>query len=101
MVLLAKGRRITGPVRSKLASDLRGQYDRGRSIRELASTHGRSYGFIHRLLSESGATLRGRGGPSRLKAKTTATPKKATSAPAEPAKSAPAASAKVTPKKGT
>ena len=62
---LKKGARITGPARAKLATDLRKAYDKGRSIRELAETHGRSYGFVHRVLSESGVELRGRGGATR------------------------------------
>ena len=64
---LKKGARITGADRNKLASDLRKQYDKGKSIRELADSHNRSYGFVHRVLSESGATLRGRGGATRKK----------------------------------
>jgi predicted transcriptional regulator len=69
MVALKKGARITGAERTKLAADLRKQYDKGRSIRELADSSGRSYGFVHRVLSESGATLRGRGGATRTKRK--------------------------------
>ena len=69
MADLTKGRRVTGGDRSKLASDLRKRYEGGASIRELAGDTGRSYGFIHRILSESGATLRGRGGATRSKAK--------------------------------
>jgi hypothetical protein len=69
MASLKKGARITGSDRNKLAIDLKKQYDKGRSIRELAATHGRSYGFVHRVLSESGATLRGRGGATRTKVK--------------------------------
>jgi predicted transcriptional regulator len=64
---LKKGARITGADRSKLATSLKKQYDKGRSIRELADAHGRSYGFVHRVLSESGVTLRGRGGATRGK----------------------------------
>ena len=64
---LKKGARITGGERSKLAADLKRQYASGRSIRELAAETGRSYGFVHRILSESGTTLRGRGGPTRGK----------------------------------
>jgi predicted transcriptional regulator len=37
------------------------------SIRELAGETGRSYGFVHRMLSESGVALRGRGGATRGK----------------------------------
>lgn len=69
MAVHKKGARITGTERTKLASDLRKQYDKGRSIRELADSSGRSYGFVHRVLSESGATLRGRGGATRTTAK--------------------------------
>jgi predicted transcriptional regulator len=67
MATLKKGARITGSERTKLATDLRKAYDKGKSIRELAETHGRSYGFVHRVLSESGVTLRGRGGATRTK----------------------------------
>ena len=76
MATLKKGARIVGAQRDKLAVDLRKAYDKGKSIRELADVHGRSYGFVHRVLSESGTQLRGRGGATRAKAK--ATIKKAT-----------------------
>lgn len=66
---LAKGARISGGQRDKLASDLKKKYESGRSIRELATETGRSYGFVHRVLSESGVNLRGRGGATRGKAK--------------------------------
>jgi predicted transcriptional regulator len=68
MAVLKKGARITGSERSKLAAELKKSYDKGKSIRELADSHGRSYGFVHRVLSESGVTLRGRGGATRTKA---------------------------------
>jgi hypothetical protein len=64
---LKKGSRVTGAERDKLAGDLRKKYDNGQSIRALAASSGRSYGFVHRILSESGATLRGRGGATRGK----------------------------------
>ena len=67
MADLSKGRRITGADRDRLSTDLRGRYERGASIRDLAADTGRSYGFIHRVLTESGATLRGRGGATRRK----------------------------------
>ena len=69
MAVLKKGARITGVDRTKLSAELKKAYDKGKSIRELADLHGRSYGFVHRVLSESGATLRGRGGATRSKAK--------------------------------
>ena len=62
---LRKGTRVTGADRSKLAADLKTRYDSGESIRSLATATGRSYGFIHRILTETGATLRGRGGATR------------------------------------
>jgi len=62
---LKKGSRITGAERDKLAGDLRKKYESGQSIRLLAQESGRSYGFVHRILSESGASLRGRGGATR------------------------------------
>ena len=65
MAELKKGSRITGAERDKLAQDLRKKYEGGQSIRLLAESSGRSYGFVHRILSESGTTLRGRGGATR------------------------------------
>ena len=65
---LRKGTRVTGPDRSKLATDLKKRYDGGESIRALANATGRSYGFIHRILTETGVTLRGRGGATRGRA---------------------------------
>jgi hypothetical protein len=41
------------------------KYDAGASIRALAEDTGRSYGFIHRILTETGVTLRGGGGATR------------------------------------
>lgn len=69
MAELNKGRRVTGAERDKLATDLKKKYSGGASIRDLAAATGRSYGFIHRVLLESGATLRGRGGATRGKKK--------------------------------
>ena len=62
---LKKGTRVTGDDRSKLATALRKRYDSGESIRDLAASTGRSYGFVHRILTETGAKLRGRGGATR------------------------------------
>ena len=69
MADLKKGSRVTGSERNSLAADLRRKYDAGSSIRSLAESTGRSYGFVHRILTESGAALRGRGGATRGKAK--------------------------------
>jgi hypothetical protein len=65
---LKKGTRVTGSERNKLATDLKKRYDGGESIRALATATGRSYGFIHRILTEHGVSLRGRGGATRGKA---------------------------------
>ena len=67
---LKKGSRVTGTAREQLATDLKTKYEAGESIRALAQETGRSYGFVHRMLSESGVTLRGRGGATRGKART-------------------------------
>ena len=67
MAELKKGSRVTGDDRSTLAAVLKKRYEKGESIRLLAESSGRSYGFVHRILSESGTTLRGRGGATRKK----------------------------------
>lgn len=67
MVELKKGTRVTGGARDSLSDKLKGKYEGGSSIRALAEESGRSYGFVHRILSESGASLRGRGGATRRK----------------------------------
>ena len=67
MADLKKGARITGGDRERLAGDLKRKYAGGASIRALAAETGRSYGFVHRILSESGTSLRGRGGATRGK----------------------------------
>ena len=64
---LKKGTRVTGQDRERMAADLRDRYDAGESIRALATATGRSYGFIHRILTEQGAALRGRGGSTRAR----------------------------------
>lgn len=60
-----KSSRVTATDRSKLAASLRRRYDAGESIRTLAASTGRSYGFVHRILTETGVSLRGRGGATR------------------------------------
>jgi hypothetical protein len=62
---LTKGARITGDQRSSLAKAFGERYAGGESIRSIASDTGRSYGFVHGVLRESGASLRGRGGATR------------------------------------
>lgn len=64
----SKGRRITGSERDAMAADVARRYTAGESIRELAADTGRSYGFVHRLLVDSGVAMRGRGGAVRRRA---------------------------------
>lgn len=64
----SKGRRITGSERETMAADVARRYTAGESIRELAADTGRSYGFVHRLLVDSGVAMRGRGGAVRRRA---------------------------------
>lgn len=59
---LKRSARITGAERTQLASDLWQRYNNGASIRTLAKSVGKSYGFVHRLLTECGGPLRPRGG---------------------------------------
>lgn len=62
-----KRMRITGTAREKLAADLKKKYEKGASIRALAESERISYGFVHRILTESGVQLRERSGAARLK----------------------------------
>lgn len=62
---LPKGSRITGEGRTDLAGSLVERYAGGESIRSIADDIGRSYGFVHGLLVESGTSMRGRGGATR------------------------------------
>ncbi|MFD7691654.1 helix-turn-helix domain-containing protein [Streptomyces sp. NPDC059781] len=57
-----KGKQITGTARAELAREMKEQYENGLSIRAIAEAHGRSYGFVHRVLTEADAPLRSRGG---------------------------------------
>lgn len=66
---VAKGARITGNARANLTADLKKRYEKGASIRALASATGRSYGFVHRLLVDDHVVLRHRGGATRGKRK--------------------------------
>lgn len=64
-----KGARVTGADRDQLATELKRRYKEGASIRLLAADTGRSYGFVHRILTENDVSLRSRGGATRGKAK--------------------------------
>lgn len=50
--------------REQLLRELRHAYESGASIRNLVATTGKSYGWIHSMLRESGTAMRGRGGPN-------------------------------------
>ncbi|ABS04373.1 hypothetical protein Krad_2909 [Kineococcus radiotolerans SRS30216 = ATCC BAA-149] len=66
---IKRGTRLSGAEREQLADELSKGYAEGKSIRALAEETGRSYGFVHRLLSENDVTLRSRGGATRGKAR--------------------------------
>ncbi|WP_319454141.1 MULTISPECIES: helix-turn-helix domain-containing protein [unclassified Mycobacterium] len=54
----------TNESREQLLNELRSAYENGASIRALVASTGRSYGSIHGMLREAGATMRSRGGPN-------------------------------------
>ena len=62
---LPKGSRIIGAGRKDLAATLVRRYQRGESVRSMAEDIGRSYGFVHGVLAESGVAMRSRGGATR------------------------------------
>lgn len=64
----ANRRRMSADERTALQQRLGARYGEGSSIRQLAGEEGLSYGFVHRLLSEGGTALRGRGGSTRRRA---------------------------------
>src|SRR3954447_23790793 len=64
-----KGARITGADRAKLPRELTKKYTSGATIRALEEERGRSYGFVHRILTENDVSLRSRGGATRGKSK--------------------------------
>jgi autotransporter adhesin len=53
--------------RDQELADLRTAYEGGASIRTLVASTGRSYGAVHSMLRESGATMRSRGGPNHIR----------------------------------
>jgi hypothetical protein len=57
-----RSEQITGPERIALRQAMRALYEAGESIRTIAEGHGRSYGFVRQMISESGATFRPKGG---------------------------------------
>ena len=65
MVGKSRPARVTGEERAELSRSLEKQYRAGASIRELSASTRRSYGFVHRMLTDAGVPLRGRGGATR------------------------------------
>jgi hypothetical protein len=61
---LVKGARITGRARTTIAEFLAQKYAEGATVRALAEITGRSYGFVHRVLGESGVRFRARSRPT-------------------------------------
>lgn len=70
MVVIKPGQRIVGKNRVRVAATLKKMYGKGASIRAIAESIGRSYGFVHRVLCEAGVTLRTRGGSKPKSART-------------------------------
>jgi hypothetical protein len=67
---IPRGRRVTGPARATLGTELAARYRSGESIRQIAASLGRSYGFVRGVLLDAGVTLRGRGGAVRRTVRT-------------------------------
>lgn len=55
-------RQVRGDERRELTERVTAAYEQGSSIRAIADSIGRSYGFVHRLLAEAGVDFRTRGG---------------------------------------
>lgn len=70
LITQKKGIRLVGEDRDRLASQVTDEYQDGKSIRDIAAATGRSYGFVHRVLVESGIAMRSRGGATRRRTET-------------------------------
>lgn len=70
----ARGKRLVGAERAKAAAKYGKLYEKGMSIRAIATHEGTSIGRAGNLVRESGVTLRQRGGATRR------TPKRGTAA---------------------
>ena len=62
MAQFDKSARIMGAERAALTAQVMTRYLAGDSIREIANRYGRSYGFTHYIVVESGTPMRPRGG---------------------------------------
>ena len=59
---LTPHRRILGAERTTVTKDCTDRYGAGQSIRSIAADLGRSYGFVHGILTQAEVRLRPRGG---------------------------------------
>ena len=59
---LPRGRHLTEKQRAAAVKHAARRYRQNASIRLIAQEMGRSYGFVHRLLTDAGIQLRPRGG---------------------------------------
>jgi molybdenum-dependent DNA-binding transcriptional regulator ModE len=69
---IGKHTRVIGEDREQLLVVIAERYMNGESIRAMAQSMGRSYGFVHRMVKEAGCTMRSRGGARSNKAKASA-----------------------------
>lgn len=73
---IKKGARTGVAQREELQAMARMRYERTKlSIRQLSEEMGRSYGFMFRLLEESGVQMRSRGGTRKKKSHLTVVPR--------------------------
>lgn len=65
---LTRYEHISGSARDNARAEVAKRYAEGETVRDIASDLGRSYGFVHRLLIESGEPLRSRGARTKTAA---------------------------------
>jgi transposase len=58
-----RGPQYSGEERVEMLQDVRRIYEQGFSIRQIAAMYSRSYSWAHRMVLESGVTLRPKGNP--------------------------------------
>lgn len=69
MTTLQARKQITGTDRAAATREIVKRYTKGETVRSIADSLGRSYGFVHRMLIEADTPMRSRGGATRGKAK--------------------------------
>jgi DNA-directed RNA polymerase specialized sigma24 family protein len=72
---MAPGKRITGEARTIMAGEVLRAYAEGKPIRQIAQEQDRSYGAVHRMLTDAGVELRKRGGSNGGRRKRATPPK--------------------------